>query len=339
MTKKKKSEDSLRRDCEQLTPLAHRYALALREEFEQLLLAHDLTLGVPVGYRVKTWDSISEKIEGSKLSLNSVRDLDDFIGLRLILLFERDIDKIHELISGTFELIQFEDTGGRLAETQFGYQSVHYVIGLPQNWLEVPSFREFGGLRAEVQVRTLAQHIWAMASHKLQYKQAASVPPPVIRSIHRVSAILETVDLEFERVLQERELYIALMDSSEVEAKLNVDLVQRILDELLPAANKEEYEGYEGLLQDLLHFDINTIGELRQLITSNLDEALESDKRMVAERLRDADYMGTSEERCKRGVFFAHVGLAREAMFQQFGQNWKDYKMSQAAELSKLLGR
>jgi ppGpp synthetase/RelA/SpoT-type nucleotidyltranferase len=31
-----------------------------------------------------------------------------------------------------------------------------------------------GGLRAEVQVRTTAQHIWAAASHKLQYKHEES---------------------------------------------------------------------------------------------------------------------------------------------------------------------
>lgn len=57
------------------------------------------------------------------------------------------------------------------------------------------------GLKAEVQVRTVTQHVWAAASHVLQYKQEASVPLPVRRSIYRVSALLETVDLEFERVL------------------------------------------------------------------------------------------------------------------------------------------
>ncbi|MBC8276096.1 MAG: RelA/SpoT domain-containing protein [Chloroflexi bacterium] len=329
MTKKKKSDDWLRRDCEQLTPLANKYALALREQFEQLLITHDLTLGVPIEYRVKTWDSISEKTERLKLSLSSVRDLDDFIGLRLILLFTRDITKIHELISETFEVIQYEDTGGRLAETQFGYQSVHYAIGLPQSWLKIPSFREFGGLRAEVQVRTLAQHIWATASHKLQYKQATSVPPPVIRSIHRVSAILETVDLEFERVLQERDSYITSIDSSKMDVKLNVDLVQRILDELLPSQNKMESEPYANLLQDLLQFDINTAGKLRQLTMSNLDKALEEDRRIVTKRLNSKDFSGTSRERCESGVFYTHVGLAREAAYQQFGERWEDYKWSQ----------
>jgi putative GTP pyrophosphokinase len=329
MGNKRKPVNLLKRDCEQLTPLAKRFALALREQFEQLLIAQGLTLGVPIEYRVKTWDSISEKIDRLKLSLSSVSILDDFIGLRLILLFKRDIAKIHKLISETFEVFQYEDTGGRLAETKFGYQSVHYVISLPQSWLQIPSFREFGGLRAEVQVRTLAQHIWATASHKLQYKQTISVPPPVLRSIHRVSAILETVDLEFERVLQERESYIASMDSSNIDVKLNVDLVQRILDELLPAENKKEPESYASLLQDLLHFDVDTVGKLHQLITSNIDKALESDKQIVKKRLNSGDFSGTSQDRIERGIFFTHVGLAREAAEMQFGERWVNYKQRQ----------
>jgi ppGpp synthetase/RelA/SpoT-type nucleotidyltranferase len=60
----------------------------------------------------------------------------------------------------------------------------------------------------ELQLRTLAQHIWAVASHKLQYKREASVPVPIRRSINRVSALLEMVDLEFDRVLLEREQYV-----------------------------------------------------------------------------------------------------------------------------------
>jgi ppGpp synthetase/RelA/SpoT-type nucleotidyltranferase len=325
MENSKKSINSLRRDYEQLTPVASRYTLALREEFEQLVANHDLSLGVPIEYRVKTWDSITEKIERLKLSLKTIRDLDDFVGLRLIFPFKRDINKIHELISQTFEVIQYEDTASRLDETQFGYQSVHYIIKLPQNWLKIPSFRDFGDFRAEIQVRTLAQHIWATASHLLQYKQAISVPPPVRRSIHRVSAILETVDLEFERVLQERDSYITSIDIPEEDATLNVDLIQRIMDESLPLQNKYKTEDYANLVQDLLHFDINTVGKLHQLIRSNLDKVLEEDRRQVTEHLKGKDLIGFVAERVRSGVYFSHTGLIRKAVSLQFGESWEKY--------------
>ena len=88
------------------------------------------------------------------------------------------------------------------------YQSLHYIIRIPKHWLKVSTFADLGELKAEIQLRTLAQHIWAATSHKLQYKHEDSVPPPIRRSIYRVSALLETVDLEFERVLAERGTYI-----------------------------------------------------------------------------------------------------------------------------------
>ena len=92
--------------------------------------------------------------------------------------FLTDLDKIDELIRSTFEVMSPEDTADRLGEAQFGYQSLHYTIKVPLIWLEIPTMADFGDIQAEVQVRTLAQHIWAAASHKLQYKNEASVPPP-----------------------------------------------------------------------------------------------------------------------------------------------------------------
>ena len=80
---------SLRTTYEQLVPLANRFTLALREQFEQLLFFNGLTLGVPIESRVKSWDSISEKVERQNLVLYNVCDLDDLIGLRLIMLFQK----------------------------------------------------------------------------------------------------------------------------------------------------------------------------------------------------------------------------------------------------------
>ena len=155
------------------------------------------------------------------------------------------------LTHGELDVIAQEDTGGRLRESQFGYQSVHLTVKLPASWLSVPSFSGLGSLMAEIQIRTLAQHIWAVASHKLQYKQEASVPEPVRRSIHRVSALLETVDLEFERVVDERARYLEEVGSGAADESLNVDLLTRILSESLPEQNRVESEHSAKLLDDL----------------------------------------------------------------------------------------
>ncbi len=194
--------DRLRAEYQVLAPRTERFVNALLVEFAQLLPKQNIALAVPIEHRVKDWGSIADKIERKSLALEELTQLQDLIGLRLILLFRRDLEKTHRLISETFTVLSHEDTAERLDVTQFGYQSFHYVIELPESWLTVPSFADFANLKAEIQTRTLAQHMWAAGSHKLQYKQEQSVPEPVRRSINRVSALLETVDLEFERVLQ-----------------------------------------------------------------------------------------------------------------------------------------
>ena len=331
MAKKKNiklSTDTLQNDYNQFKPNAEKFMEALCEQIENLLSTHGITLGVPLECRVKSLESISQNIERNKLSLSSVIELDDLIGIRLILLFKRDVDRIYKIIMDTFDIIRYEDTSTRLAETQFGYQSVHYIIKVPKPWLKVPSFHDFIKFKAEVQVRTLAQHIWAATSHVLQYKQEASVPLPIMRSIYRVSAILETVDLEFERLLVERESYITKIDTSKEDMKLNVDIVQRILDELLPAENKSSDELYSELIEDLLYFGIDTVGKLRQIIQSNLSKVLEADKLAVNTWLEDKKHLDKRSKiskRLERGVYFTHVGLTRKSMHEQFGDKWNTY--------------
>src|SRR5437867_10781858 len=142
------------------------------------------------------------------------------------------------------------------------------------------------GLRAELQVRTVAQHIWAEASQALQYKQKEGVPIGVTRAIHRVSALLETVDLEFERVLDQRHTYRTKIDLSGTDDPLNVDLLEKTLDDLLPRQNKSGDEDYADLLEDLYHFQVITQKDLRNLIAKHLDSILKSDAALVATHLQ-----------------------------------------------------
>lgn len=117
-----------------------------------------------------------------------------------------------------------------------------------------------GDLLVELQVRTLAQHMWAATSHKLQYKREESVPLPLRRAIYRVSALLETVDLELDRVLTQRGAYVASeVESPTLDAPLNIDLANLIAREVLPAANDSgDVDGFDEVLQELYEFGIKT---------------------------------------------------------------------------------
>jgi len=320
----------LKHQYDEMRPRLDRFLDSISEQLLHLVKTSGVLLGIPLERRVKSWDSISSKVMRTRLSLSEITDLEDLVGLRLILLFKRDLAKVHELLTQMFTVLKYEDTSTRLEDTKFGYMSVHYLVGLPESWLKTPTLSTFGDLRAEIQVRTLAQHIWAASTHELQYKNESSVPLPIRRTIYRVSALLETVDLEFERVLAERESYVSEMDPSVAEAKLNVDLLRRVLDDSLPQLNKREPESYEELLQDLNHFQVDTVGKLGELIASNLKMALEHDREVATDHAARKDYESTTKERSERGVFYTHVGLARETLSIRFGDKWNAYVMRYA---------
>jgi len=334
----------LREQYDSLCPIAERFADSLQHQLETLIIANDLTLGVPIERRVKKWGSILEKFERKHFNLKKISDLNDLVGLRLIMLFNRDLEGIHSLLSDKFKILSHEDTANRLQETQFGYQSVHYVISFPNNWLSVPTMSEFKGLKAEIQVRTLAQHIWAAASHKLQYKREESVPPPLRRSIHRVSAILETVDLEFERLLDDRDSYVSKISPTQDEDKpLNVDILQRILALKWPEKNYEPDEPYSELLDDLKIFEIDTISRLNKLIDDNYRDVLAKEKRFVkkktAELEKSGEVLGSTKERIQRGVFFTFTGLTRTALEIHNPTKWKECFIPDVRTVAKSLGK
>lgn len=312
------------------TPLLSRLQRVMVEQLEYVVGECGLTLGVPIESRVKTWSSISEKLERKGLAPTSLSEISDLVGIRIIFLFQRDLDIFHMTLGRTFELLSAEDTSERLSDAQFGYKSRHYMINLPNAWEGIPSFNGLTGQRVEVQVRTLAQHIWATASHKLQYKHEDSVPPPIRRSIYRVSALLETVDLELARVLDDRDKYVQAQAAfGAADKRLDVTILESVLDEILPANNKDsELEEYSDLLVDLQRFGVESRAQLRSLLTEYLEPILLADAAEVRSRHEsgggydddDTEHSGERViNRLSRGVFFTHIGLARQALCEKFG--------------------
>jgi putative GTP pyrophosphokinase len=156
-----------------------RFATELTRQLNELLDQQAIVLPVAIENRVKQWDSVQAKLERKQKSIASVTELSDLVGLRIIVLFLSDLEKVCSILEATFTILERDDTHQRLQESQFGYSSIHYLIKLSDEWLKIPSMAGLGDLKAEVQVRTTAQHIWAAASHKLQYKQESNVPAPI----------------------------------------------------------------------------------------------------------------------------------------------------------------
>src|ERR1051325_928918 len=282
---------TLERQYLERVPVATALAAEVRTALADLLEGEGIDASVPVHARVKSWGSILEKISRRSLALVSIDDLQDLVGVRVVVQLQPD---------------------------QFGYSSHHFIVR-PYHSGAVPM--HYGRMVVEVQLRTTAQHIWASASHLLQYKHESDAPPQFRRALSRISAFLEASDLEFERLLIDREERARSMAGVRPadDAVLTPELLSAFLDLMLPRENKSVQDDYAPLLRELAAFSITTVGGLRELLTKQVDNALRYDHE-IAERERARilkhgvqipSLDAPVEMRTARGAFATHVGLVR----------------------------
>jgi len=309
----------LQADHQRNVPVGRRIIEALQREIGGLIEKHKVTLGVPLEGRVKTWDSIKEKIDRKSITIEKISELNDFIGIRIIVLFHNDLEVVRNFLIKDLNILQSDNLTEKLENNQFGYLSEHFLASIPKSWLQVPSYSDFGDLRVEIQLRTLAQHIWAVASHQLQYKREESVPAPVKRTISRISALLETIDLEFIRILEQRNEYLSVIDTDTHDRPLNVDILLLIMRRNFPAANEKPPEQLDNLLIELGMINISTEQTLQAVIDKHLPFVLEREADAMNDIRQGGRRFHTDPERVSQGVFYAFSGLLRVLMKNEVG--------------------
>lgn len=293
---------------------AERMCQEIHRQLEKVIKEERIDLGFPLQYRVKTLESVRRKLE-SFSQIKSIAEMQDITGIRITLIFQRDIKRVVDKLNALFNVQRQYNTLDRMREDQFGYSSTHLIVKISEDWLHLPTFFGLTDTTMEIQVRTLAQHTWAMSSHVLQYKRTESVPKTLRRSINRIAALLETVDLELERLLTEQANYIKDLDVLK-DDELNVDSLEVVMDELYPAISKDKNEQYDQLMPELIDAGLNTISKVRNFIISTREDALLRDKERIKEvraELKEGKSIGipiTSED-LDKGVFYVHTGLLR----------------------------
>lgn len=146
-------------------------------------------------YRVKSMDSFLKKIIRKGYG-DPIHEMHDKVGARMVIPFISHLPKVDEIVRLNLDVRHFEDKSEGLGQDKFAYQSLHYDVVLkePIN-AELAPLR---GLWCEVQLRTEAQHLWAEMAHRLMYKSEQEIPPQEARRVHRLNALLEIADHEFE---------------------------------------------------------------------------------------------------------------------------------------------
>lgn len=190
----KASEDysKLRQDYEDFTSRLERLV-------QELIVKSKIDLHA-VQSRAKSVESFRKKIERpGKAYLNPLQEVSDLAGVRVILYYEEDVRKVCRLLEKEFKIeqTQSEDKSKTLADDQFGYLSIHYVVKLTRSREKLPEWTQYKELKAEFQVRTVLQHAWASISHKLQYKRESQIPKSDRRRLVRLAGLLELADEQF----------------------------------------------------------------------------------------------------------------------------------------------
>jgi ppGpp synthetase/RelA/SpoT-type nucleotidyltranferase len=132
----------------------------------------------------------------------------DLIGLRLVCLYEDEIEPMGEFVRRHFNVIEVSDKTAEIegTENSFGYKGLHLDMMLDAERAAMPEYQLFAPYRFELQIRTIIQDSWSTLDHKIKYKK--SIPGSLKRRINTLAALFELADREFRQVRDETELQI-----------------------------------------------------------------------------------------------------------------------------------
>ena len=131
---------------------------------------------------------------------HTYESLSDKVGARCIIRYRDDLERVVEVARNLFACGTVDYKADSLGVDQIGYLSVHVDVSLKDN---DPLAHEYAGMRAELQIRTLAQHLWSEMSHDSVYKSEsvfAQLPAVLTRRINLMAGIIEVADMEFNRL-------------------------------------------------------------------------------------------------------------------------------------------
>jgi putative GTP pyrophosphokinase len=131
---------------------------------------------------------------------NSVQPLiTDLIGLRVVCPFMEDLSAAEEVIKKNFTVIELERKGSNYSFKEFGYESIHLLIEIPETIIQNRGFCNC--TVAEIQIRTILQDAWAEVEHELVYKaEFTPFDDPLKRKLAAVNASLSLADTIFQEI-------------------------------------------------------------------------------------------------------------------------------------------
>ena len=197
-------EDGFLREYQSRKHSYRDFADILASLLTTILTEHRIRLH-SVTHRAKDDASLATKLRRPDRTYACLADVTDLAGVRVITYFHDDVDHVAKSVEREFRIDQANSVDKRslMYPDRFGYISLHYVVELSPERAKMSEYRRFAGMKAEVQIRSLLQHVWAETQHDLGYKSRRSVPRVIRRRFARLAGMLEIADDELSKYEKE----------------------------------------------------------------------------------------------------------------------------------------
>lgn len=130
--------------------------------------------------------------------------LTDMMGIRIICTFLEDIKEVQNQLASMFEIKEIEIKGENQSFREFGYESVHVLISIPDYCIpkDLPENIVIPkNMVCEIQIRTILQDAWAEVEHELIYKTEFNpFDIPLRRKLASMNASLSLADIIFQEI-------------------------------------------------------------------------------------------------------------------------------------------
>ncbi len=266
------------------------------------ILSKNIKLSAQPTYksRVKSFESYYKKVLRIKQNQTSENNelifLTDMMGIRMICAFLEDINIAVEQIKQHFDVQEVEIKGAEKKFSEFGYESVHVLITIPDE-CKPELTGPFEGLKplppktvAEIQIRTILQDAWAEVEHELIYKTEFSpFDKPLRRKLASINASLTLADITFQEI---RDYQNKLQKALETRRNSFYDMADNLLDSHHAAVNEKKSiqrisPFVQGTIDDMLlqAIQLHNSGELQPAIdiyTRILEEIPSTEKNIIS---------------------------------------------------------
>ena len=294
-------------------PILQKLAQKTYDQLNEVLRAQGVEIN-SIERRVKTEKSLRGKLEIKGGKYNTINDVTDLVGIRVITYYTDDVDKVAAIVKNLFKVDWENSVDKRKLHKldSFGYNSLHYICHLKNEEGELKD------IPFEIQMRTALQHVWSAIEHDIGYKGAVKLPPEFRRQFSRLAGMLELADDEFSRLRtimsDYRRMLQGLVKSGQLdEVPLSKESFRNYLElqpfmrlnKRIAAVNQAElfpapFMSYLPLLED---FGFETLGDVQRFVDDNSDDAYQ----LALSDLAVTDFDILSDTVGLQNLCFVHV--------------------------------